>query len=56
MSGKLTVNYLENGSTQKQWIVTAATDIVVADGVLSYKENGKVRGFSLINVVSFEIN
>lgn len=55
MSGKLTILYLDGG-TSKVYTAAAATDINVADGILSFKEGGKLRGFSLVNLISFSID
>jgi len=56
MSGRLFITYLENGNTQKTWDVAAATEINVSEGVLFYKDGGKLRGFSLVSVISFSID
>ena len=55
MSGKLTILYLD-GATSKVYTVAAATEIAVLDGVLSFKDSGKLRVFSLVSLISYLID
>ena len=55
MISRLTILYLD-GATSKVYTAVVATDIAVLDGVLSFKESGKLRGFSLVNLISYSID